>query len=72
MTHDQLDIQDILTSAMLVISKPFFMELILLIAWSIWTTRNGFIFKAVPPSIYMCRKKFKDEIALLVHKAKRK
>ena len=28
--------------------------------------------KVIPPSVYRCRKKFKEEIALLVYKAKRK
>jgi hypothetical protein len=48
------------------------MELIMLITWSIWVTHNDFIFKAVTPSVYGCRKQFKEELALLVHKAKRK
>jgi hypothetical protein len=63
-------LQDTLASLKLAIFKPFFMEIIMLIAWSIWLTRNDFIFKAVTPSAYKCRKRFKDEIALLVHKAK--
>jgi hypothetical protein len=48
------------------------MEIIMLVTWAIWITHNDFIFKAAPPSVYRCRKKFKDELALLVHKAKRK
>jgi hypothetical protein len=44
----------------------------MLITWSIWVTRSDFIFKAVTPSVYGCRKQFKEELALLVHKAKRK
>jgi hypothetical protein len=31
-----------------------------------------FIFKAVTPIVYICREKFKDELAFLVHKAMRK
>lgn len=27
------------------IQKPFFMEIIILMVWSIWQTRNGYIFK---------------------------
>jgi hypothetical protein len=44
----------------------------MLITWAIWTVKNDCIFKSVAPSLYRCRKKFKDEMALLIHKAKRK
>jgi hypothetical protein len=50
----------------------FCMEIIMLISWAIWNTRNDYIFKGTAPSLYRCHKKFKDEMALLVHKAKRK
>jgi hypothetical protein len=40
------------------IGQPFFMELIVVIASSIRTTWNDFIFKGVPPSLYCCMKKF--------------
>jgi hypothetical protein len=53
------------------IAKPFFMEIIMLITWAIWTTRNDFIFKVVTSSIYRCRKKFKDDMVLIIHKEKR-
>jgi hypothetical protein len=48
------------------------MELVMLVIWFIWISRNDFIFKAAPPSVYKYRKRFKDELALLVHKAKKK
>jgi hypothetical protein len=48
------------------------MEIIILTAWSIWTTRNDYIFKGIPPSLYRCRKKLRDELSLLLHKATRK
>jgi hypothetical protein len=54
------------------IQQPFFMEIIMLISWSLWTIRNDFIFKGITPSLYRCKYKFKEEMALLVHKAKRK
>jgi hypothetical protein len=68
----QMDIQEVLSSLKLAISKPFFMQIIMLVTWSILLTRNSFIFKATTPSVYICRKIFKDELALLVHKAKKK
>jgi hypothetical protein len=52
--------------------QPFFMEIIMLISWSLWAIRNDFIFKGITPSLYHCEYKFKKEMALLVHKAKRK
>jgi hypothetical protein len=51
---------------------PFFMELIMLSTWVIWMIRNDFIFKGTTPNLYRCRKIFKEELALLVHKASRK
>jgi hypothetical protein len=47
------------------------MEIIMLVTWSIWITRNDFIFKVAPPGVYRCRKKFKNELAFLVHQAKK-
>jgi hypothetical protein len=38
----QFDLQDASSSLKLAISKPFFMELIMLITWSIWITRSDF------------------------------
>ncbi|KAJ1257695.1 hypothetical protein BS78_10G015800 [Paspalum vaginatum] len=32
----------------------FFMELIILVAWSIWLTRNSFIFRGVTPTMNSC------------------
>jgi hypothetical protein len=48
------------------------MEIIMLVAWAIWTTHKDFIFKGVSPSLYRCRNRFRDEMALLKHKAVRK
>jgi hypothetical protein len=48
------------------------MELIMLTSWAIWMIRNGFIFKGTTPNLYRCRKIFKAELTLLVHKASRK
>ncbi|PNT71452.1 hypothetical protein BRADI_2g27773v3 [Brachypodium distachyon] len=38
---------------------PFFMEIIILGAWSIWKVRNDFIFNQRPPSLYGCKQLFK-------------
>jgi hypothetical protein len=66
------DIQSFITSLKLSLNVPFFMELIMLITWAIWTTRNAFIFKQTTPNLYRCRRKFKEEASLLLHKAHRK
>lgn len=34
---------------------PFYMELIILASWAIWTTRNDFIFKGITPNLYTYR-----------------
>jgi hypothetical protein len=69
-TH--LNFQETILSLKTAIAKPFFMEIIMLITWKIWITKNDFIFKSISPSINRCHKKFKDEMALIIYKAKRK
>lgn len=40
---------------------PFFMDIIILMAWSIWLTRNDRIFSNIDPSVDNCKRKFKKE-----------
>jgi hypothetical protein len=68
----QQDIQNIIASLKNELRVPFFMELIILTSWAIWMIRNDFLFKGTNPNLYKCRKIFKAELALLVHKASRK
>jgi hypothetical protein len=49
---------------------PFFMEIIILMAWSIWTTRNDWIFSELDPSVERCRDKFIREFSLLLLRTK--
>ncbi|PNT60648.1 hypothetical protein BRADI_5g02904v3 [Brachypodium distachyon] len=51
---------------------PFHMEIITAVNWSIWRTRNDYIFNGISPSLYRCRRIFKDELNLVFHRAKRK
>jgi hypothetical protein len=60
----QNDIQSYIQSIKVHIRQPFFMEIIILICWSIWTTRNDFIFKGLTPSLYRTRRKLKDELSI--------
>lgn len=54
------------------LAVPFSMELIILAAWSIWTTRNDYIFKGIAQNLYQCRKKFKEELKWIIFRVKRK
>ena len=49
---------------------PFFMEIIILWSWSLWTARNDFIFKQQQPSLNVVKANFKHELSLVVHRAK--
>nr|TKW16243.1 hypothetical protein SEVIR_5G287200v2 [Setaria viridis] len=44
---------------------PFFMEIIVLMAWSIWTTRNAWTFNNVAPTVPEVKHKFISEIRLI-------
>jgi hypothetical protein len=44
------------------------MEIIILMAWSIWTTRNDWIFNNIDPSVENCKQKFISEFSLMMHK----
>jgi hypothetical protein len=46
------------------------MEIIILMAWSIWNTRNDWIFSGLDPSVQQCRDKFVREFSLLLLRAK--
>lgn len=49
---------------------PFCMEVIILMCWSIWTTRNDWIFKDLDPLVNNCKRKFTKEMLLLTHMTK--
>jgi hypothetical protein len=49
---------------------PFAMEIIILLAWAIWVTRNDWIFNNIIPTVESCRRKFKEEFKLLLLRAK--
>ena len=68
-SHDALSY---ITSLKQDINKPFSMDIVILVCWAIWKTRNNFIFQGIVPNLYGCRRIFKDELSLLVHKATRK
>jgi hypothetical protein len=48
----------------------FFMEILILMAWSIWTTQNDWIFNEIDPSVQRCKEKFVSEFTLLLLRVK--
>lgn len=67
-----MDIQEELGAIKQLLKVPFALEIIILVSWAIWTTRNDYIFKSTPPSLYTCRRKLKEELKWIIYKAKRK
>ncbi|RCV19912.1 hypothetical protein SETIT_4G014400v2 [Setaria italica] len=49
---------------------PFYMEIVILMAWSIWTTRNSWMFNSVDPSPLICKEKFSSEFSYLLLRAR--
>jgi len=52
------------------ISSRFFMSAIILISWTIWTSKNKLIFEGIQPSIPRAKVIFKNEMLLLKHRVK--
>lgn len=50
----------------------FAIEIIIIMAWSIWNTRNDWIFEAEDPTVEKCRAKFIRDFSLLLHRARNK
>ncbi|KAF8690712.1 hypothetical protein HU200_041088 [Digitaria exilis] len=50
------------------IQRPFLMEIIILMSWSIWTTRKDSMFNNLHPSVEACRRKFMLEFSLVTHR----
>ncbi|CAO2177232.1 unnamed protein product [Urochloa humidicola] len=45
---------------------PFFMEVIVLMSWSIWNVRNDWLFNAKDPTVQDCHQRFLKEFNLLL------
>jgi hypothetical protein len=50
------------------LSVPFFMEIIILMSWSIWSARNEWMFDNIDPQVQDCKRKFLAEFSLLRHR----
>lgn len=66
------NIQDEIAHLKQLLNLPFSMEVIILISWAIWTTRNDLIFQSILASLYTCRCKFKVEMKWITYRVKRK
>jgi hypothetical protein len=66
----QGDSLDILLSFLNQLNVMFFMDIIILMSWSIWMARNDFIFRGQQPAIQAAKERFKSEFALVIHRAK--
>jgi len=53
------------------INQKFFMEIIILLCWAIWMSRYNLIFRKTP-STQGCKAIFKNEIQLMLCRAKEK
>ena len=50
------------------LQSQFFMVAVVLIYWSIWTSRNDLIFKGIQRTVNNARSLFRKEILLLLHR----
>lgn len=53
------------------LSMPFFMEIIVLMCWTIWKARNDLIFRQEIPSLQASKDFFRKEFSLLLLRAKK-
>ena len=51
-------------------SRPMFMEVFVVGAWSLWKERNNKHFTGVVPSVDSCLQRFKSDFGLLRHRNK--
>jgi hypothetical protein len=54
------------------LNVPFSMEVIILMTWSIWKSRNEWLFENKDPSVHHCTHEFSKELRLVIHKARGK
>lgn len=48
----------------------FYMEIIIVMSWSIWCTRNDWVFNNIDPTVEDCKQKFMKEFSLLLFRSK--
>jgi hypothetical protein len=60
---------DVLISFRQQLSLSFFMDVIIIMSWSIWMARNDFIFNGLQPSLQSAKACFRKEFALVIIRA---
>jgi hypothetical protein len=50
--------------------RPFALEILITMCWSIWSIRNDLIFRGIQPSLQRCKAIFKREFAQVILRAK--
>ena len=68
----QATVLEIMDSLAAQLRMPIFMNILILLCWTIWCTRNGVIFENQSASLPSCKVFFKKEITLLLHRVKPK
>lgn len=51
---------------------PFFMQIVILFCWSLWTVRNIFISEGIQPSLVAVKQVFRHEFAMLIRRVKQR
>jgi hypothetical protein len=54
------------------LNVPFSMEVIIIMTWSIWKSRNEWLFENKDPSVHHCTQEFSKELRLVIHRARGK
>lgn len=68
---DPTDLHSSLDSLNAQLHVPFFMDIVVLLSWSIWMARNDLIFRNVPPSLQNVKNTFQKEFTLVILRAKK-
>jgi hypothetical protein len=66
----QSDPFQILPALQTQLNVPFFMDIIIILSWSIWTSRKKLIFEGQQPGIPSVKEIFNREFALVILRAK--